>query len=143
MINRLAFWAVFGGAAARAGAFIPGSGTAILPSISSAGCRSHAASTATGRRGCRDSGTVMMASSVAPAPRTKAEKMSEHFRLKEGGMVEFGSGQRVEVTAVWVRENCVLSSRSRRLVRRTWRRAGSLRGCGCGCPTEAGNGVTV
>lgn len=39
----------------------------------------------------------MMASSVAPAPRTKAEKKSEHFRLKDGGMVEFGSGQRVEV----------------------------------------------
>lgn len=41
---------------------------------------------------------MMMASSVAPAARTKAEKTSEHFKLKEGGMVEFGSGQRVEVS---------------------------------------------
>ncbi len=60
-----------------------------------------ASSHPTGRsRRCRGRGHghgATMASSVAPAPRTKAEKKSEHFRLKDGGMVEFGSGQRVEV----------------------------------------------
>lgn len=101
MINRLAFWTLLAGAAAPAGAFVPS--TAILPAATSSTSPTAAATAAASatasrrRRGCE---AVMMASSVAPAPRTKAEKKSEHFKLKEGGVVEFGSGQRVEVRRV-------------------------------------------
>ena len=40
--------------------------------------------------------TTIMGISLAPS-RTKAEKKSEHFKLSESGMVEFGSSQRLEV----------------------------------------------
>lgn len=82
-------------------AFVPGNtgGMGLIPIATSAPCRLAAVST-TGSGGHPGHGrhmTVTMASSVAPAPRTKAEKTSEQFKLKDGGMVEFGSGQRVEV----------------------------------------------
>lgn len=78
-------------------AFVPAGGAGVSPLIASSGHRG-AGVTPTGSRRCRGRGhDTSMASSVAPAPRTKAEKKSEHFKLKDGGMVEFGSGQRVEV----------------------------------------------
>lgn len=94
----------------RVTAFVPASTPSSVGS-SSRCCRSAAAaatatrSTPVGSRRRRRCGShhgdtamaTMMASSVAPAARTKAEKKSEHFKLKEGGVVEFGSGQRVEV----------------------------------------------
>lgn len=85
-------------------AFIPTGCAGVSPFIASSGHRGVAV-TPTGSRRCRARGHVAsMASSVAPAPRTKAEKKSEHFKLTEGGMVEFGSGQRVEVSVCVGRE---------------------------------------
>ena len=94
--HALALWAVMLAAADVGGqAFVPTGG--VSPFVASLGHRGVAVSP-TGSRRCRGRGhDASMASSVAPAPRTKAEKTSEHFKLKEAGMVEFGSGQRVEV----------------------------------------------
>lgn len=81
-------------------AFVPGTtgGMGLMPIAASAPCRPAASTTGSGGHpGHRRHLAVTMASSVAPAPRTKAEKTSELFKLKDGGMVEFGSGQRVEV----------------------------------------------
>lgn len=41
----------------------------------------------------------MMATAVAPPPRTRAEKKDEFFRVKDR-MVEFGSSQYVEVRPI-------------------------------------------
>ncbi|CAM9636980.1 unnamed protein product [Ectocarpus sp. 8 AP-2014] len=84
-------------------AFVPSNtagGMGLIPIAASAPCRPAAVST-TGSGSHPDHRrhmAVTMASSVAPAPRTKAEKTSEQFKLKDGGMVEFGSGQRVEAS---------------------------------------------
>lgn len=104
--HAMALWAVMLAAADVGQAFVvPAGGAGVSPFVASSGHRSIDVSP-TGSRRCRGRGHgASMASSVAPAPRTKAEKTSEHFKLKEAGMVEFGSGQRVEVRVCvgWVR----------------------------------------
>lgn len=78
-------------------AFVPTGGAGASPFVDFSGHQGPAVAPMGSRR-CRGRGhDASMVSSVAPAPRTKAEKTSEHFKLDEGGMVEFGSGQRVEV----------------------------------------------